>query len=73
MSESLPNPLRRALWPLGLAYGAAVALRHRRTWPKEITSLTRSYRRAVRSNIAATSCGCLSKEARVMPRCQKPA
>jgi hypothetical protein len=44
----------------------ATALRHSRVCPSDMRSFTRSYRRAVRSNIAATSCGCLSNCARVM-------
>ena len=43
----------------------ATSLRHRRSWPSDSTSFVRSYRSATSSNIEATSCGCLSRDARV--------
>lgn len=52
MSESLQNPLQRALWPLGLAYGAAVALRN---W-----TFTAGLRRTQRLSVPVVSVGNLT-------------
>src|SRR5918995_880554 len=61
----VPAARSRTRSPGRAATAFTTARRHHRSRPNESTSLVRSYRAATSSNIAATSCGCLSNEARV--------
>src|SRR5918994_1168918 len=61
----VPAARSRTRSPGRAATALTTARRHRRSRPSDRTSLVRSYRAATSSNIAATSCGCLSNEARV--------
>src|SRR6185312_5427134 len=61
----VPAPTSRTRSPGRRPSAARVARRQPRSWPKESTVLVRSYRLATPSNISATSCGCLSRSARV--------
>src|SRR5699024_12059783 len=67
-----PAAMSRMRWPGRGSRDCRTARRHRRVWPRDITSFIRSYFAAVSSNIAATALGSFWREARLMSSSSHP-